>query len=283
MDRLIHELPDGRKLEYLTNGIESARAVILHAGTTQDITGWKSWHEKFANEGIQSISFGRSGYCGSTPMPGRITIDVAHDISDLSQALGITHFVNIGLSGGGQHAIATGLDARSLGVVTVGSLAPYAELGQDFYKGMQQVDIDEYADALSDINKLVTRFQAWLLPPTDSDSPKELSERDLLAQSKASYKTHADSNLYTMHQGWDWVADDYSSYLQPWGLDPRDVQVPVIIWQGGLDLNVPVVHGEWLSRHIPHSRYELRPEESHIGLFVNYEDEIIESALQLLM
>ena len=30
---------------------------------------------------------------------------------------------------------------------------------EDFYTGMQQVDIDEYADALKDINLLIQRFQ----------------------------------------------------------------------------------------------------------------------------
>jgi pimeloyl-ACP methyl ester carboxylesterase len=282
MTRLNHALPDGRNLEYLTNGVESSIAVFLHAGTTQDIEGWTSWHEKFAAHGIQSISIGRSGYAGSTPKPGRITIDIAHDISNLSKALGINQFINIGLSGGGQHAIATGLDSKSLGVVTVGSLAPFAELGEDFYKGMQQVDIDEYADALRDMNDLVKRFQAWLEPKPFDASPQELSERDRIAQSNPSYKVLMDSCDFTMREGWDWVADDYSSYLQPWGFDPRNVKVPVIIWQGGLDKNVPVVHGEWLSRRIPGSRYELRPDESHIGLFVNYEDEIIESAIALL-
>ncbi len=36
-------LSDGRNLEYLTNGLQSADAIILHAGTTQDITGWQTW------------------------------------------------------------------------------------------------------------------------------------------------------------------------------------------------------------------------------------------------
>jgi len=256
--------------------------VILHAGTTQDISGWTTWHENFASRGIRSISFGRSGYMGSTKMPGRITIDVARDIAELADHLGIEAFVNIGLSGGGQHAIATGLDSKSRGVVTVGSLAPYAELGEDFYRGMQQVDIDEYGDALRDINDLVKRFQISLTQVPGPESLEGLSPQDLAAQSKRAFKVHQDSTFITIQNGWDWVADDYSSYLNPWGFDPRDVKVPVVIWQGGLDLNVPVVHGEWLRDQIAGSRYELRADESHIGLFVNYEEDIIESAVELL-
>lgn len=276
-------LSDGRNLEYLTNGLKSDSAIILHAGTTQDITGWQTWLDYFASCDVFALSFGRSGYAGSTVQPGRITIDVAHDVAELASALGITKFVNIGLSGGGQHAIATGLDPRSAGVVTVGSLAPFAELGDDFYTGMQQADLDEYADALQDINDLVKRFQKW----QDGDvaetvAGSNLSDRDQLASNKPSWKVLLDSCAFTMAQGWDWVADDYSSYLKPWGFDPRDVKVPAVIWQGGVDKNVPVQHGKWLAANMPNARLELRADESHLGVFVNYEEEIMQSAIELL-
>jgi pimeloyl-ACP methyl ester carboxylesterase len=276
-------LSGGRILEYLTNGLNSESAVILHAGTTQDVAGWQTWLEYFADNGVFALSFGRSGYAASTPMPGRITIDIAKDVAELASALGITKFVNIGLSGGGQHAIATGLDPRSVGVVTVGSLAPFAELGQDFYTGMQQADLDEYADARKDIELLVARFQKW----QDGDVGEtivgaELSERDKLASLKPTWKLLLDSSAFTMQQGWDWVADDYSSYLKPWGFDPRDVMVPTVIWQGGLDKNVPIQHGKWLAKHMPNAKLELREEESHLGIFVNYEEEIMQSAIALL-
>ena len=283
MKRENFKLADRRNLEYLTNGLKSESAVILHAGTTQDITGWQTWLNYFATNGVFALSFGRSGYAASTMMPGRITIDVAKDVAELSEALGLTKFVNIGLSGGGQHAIATGLDPRSAGVVTVGSLAPFAEMGEDFYTGMQQADLDEYADALKDINLLVARFQKW----QDGDlgetiTGAELSQRDKLASNKPSWKILLDSCAFTMAQGWGWVADDYSSYLKPWGFDAREVMVPTVIWQGGLDKNVPVQHGKWLAQHMPNSKLELREEESHLGIFVNYEEEIMQSALALL-
>ena len=278
-----YTLSDGRNLEYLNNGLNSNSAIILHAGTTQDIAGWQTWLDYFASNGVFALSFGRSGYAGSTKQPGRITIDVAKDVAELSKHLGITKFVNLGLSGGGQHAIATGLDPRSVGVVTVGSLAPFAELGESFYTGMQQADLDEYEDALRDINDLVKRFQKWQDGNVaDSVAGSELSERDQLAASKPTWKVLLDSCAITMEKGWDWVADDYSSYLKPWGFDPRDVKVPTVIWQGGLDKNVPVQHGRWLAANMTSSRLELRESESHLGLFVNYEEAIMQSAIELI-
>ena len=271
-------------MEYLRNGEIRGQAIILHAGTTQDVSGWQTWLDYFATHGVFALSFGRSGYVDSTELPGRITIDVANDVSELASHLGITKFVNIGLSGGGQHAIATGLDPRSAGVVTVGSLAPFTELGDNFYTGMQQADLDEYADALTDINLLVKRFQKWQEAGVgETVAGTDLSERDKLASSKPSWKVLIDSCSFTMQQGWGWVADDYSSYLKPWGFDPRDVKVPTVIWQGGLDKNVPVQHGKWLASHMPNAKLELRETESHIGIFVNYEEEIMKSAIGLLI
>ena len=283
MDRKLFKLSDTRSLEYLTNGPVLSSAVILHAGTSQDITGWQTWLDYFASQGIFALSFGRSGYAASSPMPGRTTIDVAKDIAELASALGISKFVNIGLSGGGQHAIATGLDPRSVGVVTVGSLAPFAEMGEDFYKGMQQADLDEYADALKDISLLVARFQKWQNGDVaETIVGAELSERDKLAAEKLSWKIALDSCEFTFMQGWDWVADDYSSYLKPWGFNPRDVKVPVVIWQAELDRNVPIQHGKWLAENLPNTRLEIRNGESHMGIFVNYEEEIMQSAIALL-
>ena len=277
-------LSDGRNLEYLSNGLKSDSAVILHAGTSQDITGWQTWLDYFASKQIFALSFGRSGYAASTKKPGRITIDVVKDIAELSEHLGITKFVNIGLSGGGQHAIATGLDSRSLGVVTVGSLAPFVEMGDNFYTGMQQADLDEYADALKDINLLVKRFQKWQEGDvSETIVGAELSERDKLASSKPTWKVALESCEFTMKQGWDWVADDYSSYLKPWGFDPRDVKVPTVIWQAELDKNVPIQHGRWLAENMPNARLEIRTGESHMGLFVNYEEDIMQSAIELLI
>lgn len=283
MKREKHVLSDGRSIEFMRNGVESDSAIILHAGTSQDITGWKVWLENFASNGVLSIAFGRSGYVGSTPKPGRITIDIAHDVAELADFLGVKRMVNVGLSGGGQHAIATGLDPRSVGVVTSGSLAPFEEMGEDFYLGMQQADIDEYADALRDIKDLVKRFQGGLATdPSAQFTPKEVSANDKRAQQSPSWKILFESCDLTMKSGWDWVADDYSSYLRPWGFDPREIRVPVILWQGGLDKNVPPQHGQWLAKNIPNSKLKLIEDESHVGLYINYEQQAMKDAMDLL-
>jgi pimeloyl-ACP methyl ester carboxylesterase len=284
MQRENFKLKDGRNFEYSSNELESSEAVILHAGTIQDISGWSTWFDYFTSNGVRAVAIGRSGYVNSSKKPGRITIDIANDVSELANHLGINRMVNFGLSGGGQHAIATGLDPKSVGVVTSGSLAPFAELGNDFYLGMQQADIDEYGDALrNDFDSLIGKFKEWIGLSTSKmlENPN-LSSNDRRCLESQSAKELFDSCQITMNAGWDWVEDDYSSYLKPWGFDPRDVKVPVVIFQGGLDLNVPPVHGKWLAANIPNATLNLIEDESHIGVHVNYETQIMDAAIKLL-
>jgi hypothetical protein len=40
--------------------------------------------------------------------------------------------------------------------------------------------------------------------------------------------------------------------------------------------------GRWLAQNMPSSKLELREDESHLGIFVNYEEEIMQSAIALL-
>lgn len=283
MERRNFKLSDGRNLEYCRNQIDSDSIVILHAGTMQDITGWKTWLDFFESNKVAALAFGRSGYVASSKKPGRITIDVARDISELADHIGISRMVNVGLSGGGQHALATGLDLRTTGIVTIGSLAPYEELSEQFFDGMQQADLDEYDDALTDINLLIERFQGYMNPKDrEAGIPMEIAPNDKKARENPSWEILMDSVAFTASQGWDWVADDYSSYLKAWGFDPRDITVPVSIWQGGLDKNVPSQHGRWLSANIANSILHLKEEESHIGLYINYGEEMMKEAVNLI-
>ncbi len=72
----------------------------IHAGTIQDISGWQIWLDYPASNGVATLAFQRSGYVESTKMPGRITINVANEVSELANSLAIKRMVNFGLSGG---------------------------------------------------------------------------------------------------------------------------------------------------------------------------------------
>jgi pimeloyl-ACP methyl ester carboxylesterase len=54
--------------------------------------------------------------------------------------------------------------------------------------------------------------------------------------------------LRTSSDGW---YDDVLAFSSPWGFDPADITVPVMIWHGTEDVFSPVSHSRWLADQIP--------------------------------
>jgi len=90
----ILKLKDGRALDYVTNNVESDKAILFHHGTPGDCTAWSSWVEGI--KGVKAIAASRPGYGLSDRRRGRT---VAADIDDQSQLLdhfGVKQVVSIG-------------------------------------------------------------------------------------------------------------------------------------------------------------------------------------------
>ncbi len=63
--------------------------------------------------------------------------------------------------------------------------------------------------------------------------------------------------------------------MQPWGFDPADISVPVLIRYGLTDVFVPPGHGEWLAENVPGSIVKINDVAGHMG--ANPEQEIAEN------
>ncbi|MCE7003397.1 hypothetical protein LWC34_11235 [Kibdelosporangium philippinense] len=66
--------------------------------------------------------------------------------------------------------------------------------------------------------------------------------------------------------GIDGYTDDYLAFTQPWGFELSGIAVPTFIWQGALDTNVPLTHGEWLAAHVPNAVAHLEPDDGHMSV-----------------
>ena len=60
-----------------------------------------------------------------------------------------------------------------------------------------------------------------------------------------------------------------------------EIQVPVTVWQGDLDLMVPFAHGRWLANHLRTATAQVVPGHGHISLVTRFRSEILDDLLDL--
>lgn len=73
------------------------------------------------------------------------------------------------------------------------------------------------------------------------------------------------------HSSDGWVDDDLS-FIRPWGFELSDINTPVFLYHGSLDLMAPYAHGKWVASHIPEEylTQHLLEDEGHISIWQGY-------------
>src|SRR5262249_19486020 len=61
----------------------------------------------------------------------------------------------------------------------------------------------------------------------------------------------------------------------PWGFDLAAIRVPVRLWQGERDRNVPAAHGRYLAGALSNCCATFYPDEAHLSLPLNHQREIL--------
>jgi pimeloyl-ACP methyl ester carboxylesterase len=68
---------------------------------------------------------------------------------------------------------------------------------------------------------------------------------------------------------------DLALIARPWGFDLEAINVPVLLWHGERDRNVPVAHGRYVAGRLPNCRATFYPDEAHLSLLLNRHGEML--------
>jgi pimeloyl-ACP methyl ester carboxylesterase len=226
--------------------------------------------------GVRLITFDRPGYGHSDRLETRTVADVVPDVEAIADALEVDQFAVLGRSGGGPHALACAalLPDRVTRAGILVSLAPWAADGLDWFAGMSDSNVLEYRSAASEPEALtaaLVRTAAAIrvnpsshvttlgpeLPESDQRMMADVCLRELLAQNYA-------EALQDSADGW---IDDSLAFCSPWGFEPADIKVPVLIWHGQEDVFSPVAHSRWLANQIPNASIVIQPGAAHFAAF----------------
>jgi pimeloyl-ACP methyl ester carboxylesterase len=246
-DRLCVRLRDGRRLTYQTLGQPDGFPVVYMHGAI----GSPHWHTPeleaaVVAHGVRYVAVNRPGFGGSDPHPGRSVADYAADVEDLADVLGWPRFSVVGVSAGAPFALACAwaLPRRVVAVAAASPLAPAFGLG---------------ASVAWRYHVPSAGFCVPLAGPLFYDAALRL----------------LDARAATAPRN---MVDDYLVCRRPWGFEPCDVSVPVVLWHGLRDRLVPVSHALRLAAALPACATRLEPGAGHF-FFGRRATEIIGSVL----
>jgi pimeloyl-ACP methyl ester carboxylesterase len=266
--------PDGRRLRVEVSGDPRGHPVFLLHGMPGSRVGPRPRSMFLYQRGARLISYDRPGYGGSDRSPGRRVADVVGDVAAVADELGLDRFAVAGRSGGAPHALACAalLPDRVTRAAALVGLAPRDAEGLDWFAGMAPSNVKEFRTASTDPE----RFAARLIPRSAairSDPGRLLEElrSDLTDDDRSIVSDTAMRSMMlrnfreavrTSPYGW---IDDGLALTGPWGFDPADIRVPVLLWHGGRDVFSPPAHASWLAARIPRVRTIVEPTAAHFA------------------
>jgi pimeloyl-ACP methyl ester carboxylesterase len=223
---------DGRRLGYRALGpVEGFPVVYMHGAIGSPHWRVPGLEAAVTALGIRYVAVDRPGFGASDPSPNRTVADCAADVSDLADALGWELLSVIGVSAGAPFALACAwaLPERVVTAVAASPLAP----------------------ACASVGSRSLRYRvpgAGFRVPLAGPLAYDTALRMLDARSATAPRN---------------MVEDYEVCRRPWGFEPADVTVPVLVWHGLRDRLVPVRHALRLAAALPACDTRLEPGAGH--------------------
>ena len=272
-------LRDGRTLGYAEYGDPAGKPVFFFHGFPGSRLEAAMGHDAAVKHGGRLISIDRPGYGLSDFKPGRTLLDWPEDVTELAAALGIDRFGVAGVSGGGPYvaACAYAIPQRLTGAYIISGVGPYdapgATDGMSRYNRILLVWLGRHAPWLGGLvirgearaarkGKLIDQM-ANMMPEPDRAILRQPEIRAIfLADAREAFRQGARGGIH-----------EWRVYSRPWGFRLEDITMPVHLWQGTADKNVPLSMGHYQASAIPNCKATFYEGEGHL-LIVTHIDEI---------
>jgi pimeloyl-ACP methyl ester carboxylesterase len=277
-------LNGGRVLAYAEYGSLSGQPIIYCHGTpSARVEGELIIDGAAASTlGLRFIVPDRPGMGRSDYVPGRKIVDWPNDVLELASRLELGTVTVFGSSGGAPYALACGalIPHRVRMVGILGGIAPANAPGVLASMSGQLrmlLRLGRFAPAvvraLFRLNLAAIRrngarageqMAAWAPEPDRALFQQERIRNGFIKCFEESCR-----------QGTRGPAMDVSLLARPWGFDLTAVRVPVLLWHGERDGNVPVASGRYLAGMLPNCRTTFYENDAHLSLPVNHQEELL--------
>lgn len=286
-------LPGGEDLAWMEVGAPRGAPIFAFHGSPGRSYEFVIYDELARDRKVRLIAPDRPGYGHSTYQAKRKLSDFPRVISHLADHLSVGTFAVLGHSQGGPHALSCArfLPNRVTGCAVISGLAPPGEPGMTegamLLNRLGWATYSRWPPALDGLAAVL----GWLVVPIAAAflryglrNPESGLDRfvkmlpdcdaqvvgrpqvraQLLAEAREFTLATARTNIQDMALG-----------MRRWDFCVKDIEVPVDVWHGDRDRNVPFVQGELLAREIPGAALHACPGEGH-WLIVDHMKEVLD-------
>lgn len=279
-------LDDGRLLGYEVYGDLEGRPVFYFHGFPGSRLEAQLADGVAARLGVRLIALDRPGFGLSDFKPGRTIFEWPDDVVNIADALGISRFATLGVSGGGPYAAACALRIPER-LTAVGIVC-----------GLGPLDSSDGTDRMNRKNRLffflgrrlpwLAKLSLWRVAHQARRNPEEILGRmisalpdpDKAVLARPEVKTAIKDNVVeAFRSGSRGATCELLLHSRPWGFLLKDIVTRVNLWHGEQDGSVPPTMGQYLARTIPNCRAIFHPGEGHFSLAINHMEEILSGLL----
>lgn len=276
-------LPHGRRLCYATWGDPHGTPCFLFHGWPGSRLMGSVLDDLCRQRGVRLIAPDRPGFGRSDLQPGRTLCDWPVDVASLADALGIGRFGVVGISNGGPYALACGalLPERLTGLAVVSGMGPiHLDEAREIMASQVRFTfaLNALSPLLSEVIVSALAFGARMAPvvmatqmrlaapPTDR---LVLGEPEIAEALKREYAE-------AFYQGAEGLNQEIGLMRQHWGFELSSIRLPVHLFHGEQDANVPVALARLVVAQLSDPRPQFIDNAAHYW-YVHHFDQVLDA------
>ncbi len=274
------KLPDGRNMGYADYGDPEGRPVLYFHGWPSSRYQAAFLDDKARSRGLRILAPDRPGVGLSDPLPGRRFSDWPKDVAAFADGLGLDRFRVFGVSGGGPYTLATCamLGGRVEKAAMICGAPPLADEQDRSHMHWVYRTLAGMKSARRHAVPYLIPLSQWMIArgadrPPMSWMLKSVPPRDREALfTSGGWDMVTRSYLEAVRCGREGMLTDGELYLEPWDFRPEEVSVPLKMWHGRADANLPCEVAQRLCERIPTAEGNWIDGEGHYSIAVYYSD-----------
>lgn len=277
-------LSDGRLLGYDEYGSLDGKPLFYFHGTPSSRIEWRmvDGEQLALRLGLRVIVTDRPGMGLSDFQAGRRFSDWPADVVALADQLGIRQFAVLGYSGGGPYAAICALKIADRLTATgiVSGSGPFTEAGLTEGVNPMSRQFFELCRDKPTRARLTLRLMGFMASHAPdrilAQTVASLPEPDKIAlELPRVRRAYLQTILEAQRHGPRGAQHDTGLMVGAWDFRPQDIAMPVYLWHGTEDRDIPLAMGRYVAHTIPNCTATFSAGEGHLSLWLNHAEDIL--------